>query len=268
MEPCMRHNYTYRRTDLNHYATIRTKHGKDPDSAPARRPQSTSAGRYRSAVPNRRFLRRSRFAAGQVRDAAARRCRPIARHRGRGGLRTVTACVLSRPACICSAGPGRADSPKARPSRRAQTDTCGPGLRAPATRGIALVDDWRTHERCSAGVWAGSSQAHSRAAFGPAGKKTSLISATTNACSQIDLRGLYEQLRRRVLEGGRRVPGCALIQRQGMKGWIESCLQFFRLSVPVCVPHEPPATEIPFCDDVVHLIASMVLEIHRQGAIS
>jgi hypothetical protein len=25
--------------------------------------------------------------------------------------------------------------------------------------------------------------------------------------------------------------------------------------------------EIPFCDDLVHLIASMVLEIHQQGAI-
>lgn len=141
-------------------------------------------------------------------------------------------------------------------------------LGAPAARGIAVVDHWRTHERYSAGVWACSSPAHSRAAFGPAGKKTSLIFATTDACSHVDLRGLYEQLRRRVLEGGRRVPGCALIQRQGMKGWIESCLQFFRPSVPVCVPHEPPAAEIPFCDDVVHLIASMVLEIHQQGAIS
>jgi len=78
---------------------------------------------------------------------------------------------------------------------------------------------------------------------------------------------LYEQLRRRALDGGRSVPGCALLQRQGMKSWIESCLRVYRPSAPVCPPNTQAATE-SFCGELVHLIAAMVFEIHQQGAIS
>ena len=84
--------------------------------------------------------------------------------------------------------------------------------------------------------------------------------------SHIDLAALYEQLRWRVLDGGRGGPGCALLQRHGMKSWIETCLRFPRPSVPVCPRHELATT--PFCGDLVQLIAAMVLEIHQQGAIS
>jgi hypothetical protein len=84
----------------------------------------------------------------------------------------------------------------------------------------------------------------------------------------VDLPALYEQLRRRVLDGGRGVPGCALLQRQGMKSWIESCLRVYRPSMHVCPPREPATTSIPFCGDFVQLIAAMVLEIHQQGAMS
>jgi hypothetical protein len=79
---------------------------------------------------------------------------------------------------------------------------------------------------------------------------------------------LYEQLRGRVLNGSRGVPGGALLQRQGMKSWIESCLRVCTPAVPVCPLQEPAKTEIPFCGDFVHLIAAMVLEIHQQGATS
>jgi hypothetical protein len=33
-------------------------------------------------------------------------------------------------------------------------------------------------------------------------------------------------------------------------------------------PHQPATSNIPFCGDLVQLIAAMVLEIHHQGAIS
>jgi hypothetical protein len=91
--------------------------------------------------------------------------------------------------------------------------------------------------------------------------------ASADAPSHVDLAGLYEQLRRRALDGGWGGPGCALLQRDGMKSWIETCLRIPRPSVPVCPPHEA-ATNIPSCGDLVQLIAAMVLEIHQQGAMS
>jgi hypothetical protein len=82
------------------------------------------------------------------------------------------------------------------------------------------------------------------------------------------LAALYEQLRRRVLDGGRAIPGCTLFQRHGMRTWIESCLRVHRPAAHVCPPHTPAAAEITFCGEFVHLIAAMVLQIHQQGAMS
>jgi hypothetical protein len=53
-----------------------------------------------------------------------------------------------------------------------------------------------------------------------------------------------------------------------MKSWIETCLRFRRPSVPVSPPHVLATTSIPFCGDLVQLIAAMVLDIHQQGAMS
>ena len=85
--------------------------------------------------------------------------------------------------------------------------------------------------------------------------------------SRLDLAALYEQLRRRVLEGGRGVPGYALLQHHGMRSWIESCLRLYRGCAHVSPP-QPSLPQIPFCGEFVHLIAAMVLAIHQQGAIS
>lgn len=79
---------------------------------------------------------------------------------------------------------------------------------------------------------------------------------------------LYEQLRRRVLDGGRGGPGCALLQRRGMKSWIQACPRTRRPSVNVCPPDELATASIPFCGELVQLLAAMVLEIHQQGAMS
>ena len=98
-------------------------------------------------------------------------------------------------------------------------------------------------------------------------KKTPLKIVSPDAPSHVDLVALYEQLRRRVLDGGRSVPGSALLQRQGMKSWIEGCRRFYRPSAPVCPPNTRAATE-SFCSEFVHLIAAMVFEIHQPGAIS
>ena len=77
----------------------------------------------------------------------------------------------------------------------------------------------------------------------------------------------YEQSRRRVLDGGPGGPEGALLQRQGMKNWIEACLRV-QPSVPVYPPDQLPTLNIPFCGDLVQQIAAMVLEIHHHGAIS
>jgi hypothetical protein len=79
---------------------------------------------------------------------------------------------------------------------------------------------------------------------------------------------LYEQLRRRVLDGSRGFPGFALLQRQGMKSWIESSLCVCRPMASFSPPLEPATTNIPFSGDLVQLIAAMVLGIHQQGAMS
>jgi hypothetical protein len=52
-----------------------------------------------------------------------------------------------------------------------------------------------------------------------------------------------------------------------MKSWMESCLRFSRPSLPV-YPNQPASPSIPFCGDLVQLLAAMVLEIHQQGAMS
>jgi hypothetical protein len=78
----------------------------------------------------------------------------------------------------------------------------------------------------------------------------------------------YEQLRQRVLDGGPGGPGCALLQRNGMKSWIDAGLRVQQRSVHVDPPHQLPTSNIPFCGDLIQLIAAMLLEIHHQGAIS
>jgi hypothetical protein len=83
--------------------------------------------------------------------------------------------------------------------------------------------------------------------------------------AHVDLIALYEQLRRRVLDGGRGVPLCALLQRQGMRTWIDSCRRVFPPVTSVCLPPTPAAPK-GFCGEIVHLIAAMVLQIQQQGA--
>jgi len=89
----------------------------------------------------------------------------------------------------------------------------------------------------------------------------------TEPRSHVDLPALYEHLRRRVLDGGWGGPGCVVLQRDGMKSWIETCLRI-QPSVPVCPAPEQATTKISACGDLVQLIAAMVLEIHQQGAMS
>jgi hypothetical protein len=92
--------------------------------------------------------------------------------------------------------------------------------------------------------------------------------AGADARSHVDLAPLYEQLRRRALDGGWGGAGYVVLRRDGMKSWIETCLRIPRPSVPVCPAHELATTNVPSCGDLVQLIAAMVLQIHQQGATS
>jgi hypothetical protein len=78
---------------------------------------------------------------------------------------------------------------------------------------------------------------------------------------------LYEQLRRRVLDGWGG-PGCVVLKRQGMKSWMATSLRIPPPTVPVCPPPELATTNLPPGGDLIQLIAAMVLEIHQQGAMS
>jgi hypothetical protein len=95
-----------------------------------------------------------------------------------------------------------------------------------------------------------------------------LTALNASARSHVDVTALYEQLRWRVLDGRRGVPGRALLQREGMKSWMESCLRVCRPCVSSCEPPEPPTAPARFCGEFVHLIAVMLLELHQQGAIA
>src|SRR5215469_3141065 len=216
----VRHNYKYILIGLTFHANVPAKCGKDSDASPAGRPQSASGGRHRSVVPNGRLLRFSGHAPSQVRDASPCRGRKGPSYRSGSGVRAITSGVLSGPASGCAAGPRRIDSPEARPARSAQTYACHPGLRTPAAGGIAVAEDRRTDPAHSAAVRCGRASADNRTAFGPAGKKTPLTFASTDRRSSTDLVAGYEQLRRRALDGGPGGPGCAMLQRDGMKSWI------------------------------------------------
>jgi hypothetical protein len=54
-----------------------------------------------------------------------------------------------------------------------------------------------------------------------------------------------------------------------MQSWMESCLRIHQPSVSVSVGPSPTRTAPQgFGGEFVHLIAAMVFEIHRQGALS
>jgi len=59
-----------------------------------------------------------------------------------------------------------------------------------------------------------------------------------------------------------------MLQRDGMKSWIEACLRVQQRCMYVDPPHQPATSKLTFCGDLVQLIAAMVLQIHHQGAIS
>ena len=63
-------------------------------------------------------------------------------------------------------------------------------------------------------------------------------------------------------------PGGALLRRDGMQSWIEAYLRVQQRRVHIDSPHHLATSNMPFCGDLVQLIAAMVLEIHHQGAIS
>jgi serine/threonine protein kinase len=57
-----------------------------------------------------------------------------------------------------------------------------------------------------------------------------------------DLAVLYEQLRRRVLDGGRGGPGLDLLQREGMQSWIQTRRRLKRPAVKVDAPGDTGTT--------------------------
>ncbi|HKD04543.1 MAG TPA: hypothetical protein VKB79_01460 [Bryobacteraceae bacterium] len=75
-------------------------------------------------------------------------------------------------------------------------------------------------------------------------------------------------MRRRVLDGGRGGPGLDLLQREGMKSWIQTRLRLKGSTVKVDPSGDTGTTGVAFFRDLAQLIAVMILEIHQQGAMS
>jgi hypothetical protein len=146
----------------------------------------------------------------------------------------------TRPTCGCTAGLGRVNFPETRPSGSPQTYAVGPGVRASTAHRFAVVVHRRTHHIHSAAVWCSRAPAHSRTAFGPAGKKTPVTITGADARSPVDLVSLYEQLRRRALDGGRGIPRVCSFEASGYEGLdrkLPSCLPSACSPSPVVHAH-------------------------------
>jgi hypothetical protein len=249
-------------------AATQAKSRQNSSASPTRSSQSPSRCRHGSAVPKRRLLRSSGFGSGQIRNAATCRGRQSDRDRGRSCFRAFTPGLLPGPECCCPAGIGRVDSPQTWSPWRAQADVHRYGFRAARMRAIAGADDRRTDHTGPTTIWSRGASADPGTASGSAEKKTPLIPAAIDTPPRLDLTNLYEQLRQRVLAGGRGAHGYAVFHRHGMKSWIETCLRVYSSRLRVCPPCDsrPIAAQIPLESEVVQLMAGMVLKIHQQGA--
>src|SRR5262245_34743502 len=235
----VRHNYT----DNGYTASPSRRESRS--ASRLRGAASSSRGGPRPALWITRVFRCPGSGAGEIRNAAAGRCRGAARQPDGRGVRLFPAHLLSSADRVQGAGPARVGAAQARAARGAQTRRRRDGLcdrvadrrPRPAHTGPARP--------YSAALWPRRPSAH-RGARPPArGKKTTL---TVPALVAVDipkpvLVSSYETLRRVALgpsgpDDGPRL-GFTLLLRQGMTAWLHAWARCPRPAVP-----EPAAVSL------------------------
>jgi hypothetical protein len=214
-----------------------------------------------------RVLRSGRFAAGQVRDAAARGCRQATGQSGSKDVWLFTPVVLSSAGGLSRGWPGRAVTTKTRAPLRAQTH-----VRTDAvcdTTSARRADHFQssdsgTNRRTLPCL--GSPAQHRSSAT--TSKKTP-VSPAPAVISLADRRlvAAYEELRFQAVQGVRRGPGLALMMTRGFRCWMEVCSQVFtNEGSSTQVPDRPaPAMPSGFRGELVVLLANMLLRRASKG---
>jgi hypothetical protein len=218
-------------------------------------------------LSRQRVLRCGRFAAGQVRDAAAGGGRQATAQSGSKDVWLFAPVVLSGAGGLSRSWPCRAVATETRAPVRAQaharTDAvCG-------TTSACRADDLqpsvsRTNRPA---LWClGSPTQHRSSAA--ASKKTS-VSPEPAAIPLPDRRlvAAYEELRSQAVQGLRRGPGLALMMARGFRCWMEACSQLFANADRCTQLPDRPAPSMPsgFRGELVILLASMLLRRASRG---
>jgi hypothetical protein len=235
--------------------------------APAGHTESSPESSAARELSRRRVLRCGRFAAGQVRDAAAGGCRQATSQSGSQDVWLFAPVVLSGTGSLSRSWPCRAVATETRAPVRAQaharTDAvCG-------TTSARRADDLqfsagrtnRTALRCLGSP----AQYRSSAA---ASKKTA-VSPEPAAISFADRRlvAAYEELRSQAVQGWRRGPGLTLMMARGFRCWMEACSQLFANQGSCTQLPDRPAPSMPsgLRGELVILLASMLLRRASKG---
>jgi hypothetical protein len=214
-----------------------------------------------------RVLRSGRFAAGQVRDAAARGCGQATGQSGSKDVWLFTPVVLSSAGGLSRGWPGRAVTTKTRAPLRAQTHVRTDAVcdTTSARRADHLQSsDSGTNRRTLPCL--GSPAQHRSAAT--TSKKTP-VSPGPAVISLADRRlvAAYEELRFQAIQGMRRGPGLALMMTRGFRCWMEACSQLFTNEGSCTQVPDPPAPAMPsgFRGELVVLLASILLRRASKG---
>ena len=226
-------------------------------------PESSAA----RELSRQRVLRSGRFAAGQVRDAAARGCRQATDQSGSKDVWLFTPVVLSSAGSLSRGWPCGAVTTKTRAPLRAQTyartdAVCNTtsALRADHFQSSDSGTNRRTLPCLSSPAQHRSSAATSKKT--PVSSGPAVISLTDRR-----LVAAYEELRFQAVQGVRRGPGLALMTARGFRCWMEVCSQLFTNegSCPQVPDRPAPALPSGFRGELVVLLASMLLRRASKG---
>jgi len=248
------------------YIDLRNSHpralfGQPRPQSPAaqanRRLEPPSGAGSRSLVPGRRILRRSRFGASEVRDAA-----PCAHRRGRQNasgctLRRIAADVLSSRSGLRTRGLKRTTPQATRPQRRAQAHARSDAVCRASHRwgGPSGRPSTRQDDPDRVGCVGSSSQHRTRSG---AQKKT-VASGHGLPLAAVPL---YEKLREEVLQGVARPDGLGAFIYHGMLDGLTLLMS----ATAITATHQLLHPEAKARDDreLVSLLANMILRAHSE----
>jgi hypothetical protein len=233
--------------------------------ARARHPESSCKSSAARELSLQRVLRSGRFAAGQVRDAAAGGYRQATDPSGSKDVWLLAPVVLSGASSLSGSWACRAVATETRASVRAQAHARTDAVRG--TSSTRRADDLQSADsrtnRSTLPCLGSPTQYRSSAATS---KKTP-VSSEPAAISLADRRlvSAYEELRFQAVQGLRRGPGLALMMARGFRGWMEACSQLFanQGSCTQVPDRSAPCVPSGFREELVILLAGMLL--HRTS---